>query len=333
MSRSTERHDGTMTEDTVVPVGDLVGRVVWTEAGERVGVVRSLDSDESGKIEALHVRDRWLLGQHQIVPAAGMRLDGNDVIVASAGTRREYDRSRDTERELFANAPQRPAGTPLLLAGREGVRGRFGGLDLLASFFGALATLGSLLVIGGLLAAIFGTGAVELDTSLASANDLTSTSLLVGGAAVLIASLLGGWSTGRGARYDGPGNALVSVVWVLAIAVVIGVTAGWAGNEYDVLTTAGLPTVVNDELALWGVIGVLAYIALMLIGAAIGGLLGESWHRRADRAMLDVMTVDGRASGSVSSAGVVGSPVAPQPFVDDRTVVEPDASSEREFHD
>jgi hypothetical protein len=30
----------------------------------------------------------------------------------------------------------------------------------------------------------------------------------------------------------------------------------------------------------------------MLLGAAVGGALGEAWHRRADRAMLDVVAAD-----------------------------------------
>jgi hypothetical protein len=104
-------------------------------------------------------------------------------------------------------------------------------------------------------------------------------------------------------------------VWVLAIGVVLAAIGAWVGDQYNVYASAGVPSFTTESFALWGSVAFAAALVLMLLGAALGGALGEHWHRRADRAMLDVVAVD---EGATTSTGQVGSPVAPQPFVDDR---------------
>jgi hypothetical protein len=203
---------------------------------------------------------------------------------------------------------------PVLLAGREGARSRFGGLDLVASFFGGLVTFASVVLIGGILAAIFGTGEVRFDTSLDSFSSITSQTLLVGGATLLLASLLGGWCAGRGSRFDGIGNGMMSVVWVLAIGVALGALGAWAGNKYDVYANTNLPRFVSDNYALWGSVAFAAALVLMLVGGALGGAIGERWHRRADRAMMDVVPVN---AGATTVPGQVGSSDTAQPVVVD----------------
>ena len=88
--------------------------------------------------------------------------------------------------------------------------------------------IGSLVVIGGLLAATFGTDALVVDTSLDSFELVTEQSMLVGAAAVFVSFLLGGWAAGRSARFDGVANGLVTVVWVLLIGVVFAGLSGIA---------------------------------------------------------------------------------------------------------
>jgi hypothetical protein len=239
----------------------------------------------------------------------------------------DHDHHDDRATPAMQSAVAGTRSMPVMLAGRNGARGRFGGLDLLSSFFGALVTIAGVLIIGGVLAAIFGTAApTQFDTSLASLEDLFDEALLIGGATLLVSSFLGGWATGRSARFDGIGNGLMSVVWVLVIGLALGAAGAWVGDEYNVFAGAELPTVTNDELAMWGIATVVGALALMLLGAALGGALGESWHRKADRAMLDVVSVDD--DDATRSTGQVGSPVAPQPIIDDSDPIERDARSE-----
>jgi hypothetical protein len=296
----------------VMPVGDLHGRAVWTEDGHRLGTVRDVVTDDDGQVVSLDIRERWILGPHHLVPASGLRLDDGDVVLP-AGTRLV---DPDGDVGVVPARASRPMASvaPVLLAGREGARSRFGGLDLVASFFGALVTFASVVLIGGVLAAIFGTGEVRFDTSLDSFSSITSQTLLVGGATLLLASLLGGWCAGRGARFDGVGNGMMTVVWVLAIGVGLGALGAWLGDQYDVYSSTNLPRFVSDDFALWGSVAFAVALVLMLVGGAIGGAIGEHWHRRADRAMLDVVPVE---AGATTVPGQVGSSGAAQPVVMD----------------
>jgi hypothetical protein len=292
-----ERQAGTGAE-VVMPVSDLHGRTVWSDGGQRIGTIREINTDDEGRIISFDVRERWFFGAHHEVPAADMRLDGGDVVVPMSAIRTMHTREarmRDVRgRDDDAVETPTRSTSPVLLAGREGVRARFGGLDLLGSLFGALVTIASMVLIGGVLGAIFGSDPANVDTSFGALDDLLDEALLVGAATLFVSSFLGGWCAGRSARYDGIGNGLMSVVWVLAIAVGIGALASWIGDQYDVLVNANLPTFTNDEFALWGIVGLAVALGLMLLGAALGGALGESWHRRADRAMLDVVPLGAR---------------------------------------
>lgn len=282
------------TTDVVMPVSDLHGRTVWTEDGERIGTVRGVNTDDDGKIVSLDVRERWILGPHHEVPATGMRIDESDVVVPAAAVvgleRSRRHHSDDHDHHGMRGAL---ASAPVLLSGREGARGRFGGLDLVGSFFGGLVTIASVVLIGGILAAVFGSDPANFDTSIASLESLLDEALVVGAVTLFVSCFLGGWCAGRSSRYDGVGNGLMSVVWVLAIAVALGALGAWVGDQYDVLAAIDVPEFTTDEFTMWGTIGALAALALMLLGGALGGALGESWHRRADRAMLDVVSVDG----------------------------------------
>lgn len=283
-----EHASGTGSE-LVMPVGDLQGRVVWSESGERVGTIRAVNTDAEGRIISFDVRERWMLGAHHQVSAAGMRIDDGDVIVPTSAVDSMPKRTR--QRQVDRVGEGRAGAMPLFLAGREGARGRFGGLDLIGSFFGALVAVAGLVLVGGLLAAAFGVGPLDVDTSLASLEALLDEAMLVGAAALFVSCFLGGWCAGRSARFDGVGNGLMVVVWLLAIGAAVAALGAWLGDEYDVFATTGLPSFTTDEFQFWGLVAFASALVLMLVGAALGGLLGESWHRRADRAMLDVVSL------------------------------------------
>jgi hypothetical protein len=82
------------------------------------------------------------------------------------------------------------------------------------------------------------------------------------------------------------------VLWVLGIGVALGALGAWAGDEYDVFAASNLPRFATDDIAVWGSVAFVAAFVLMLLGAVVGGALGEAWHRRADRAMLEVVVAD-----------------------------------------
>ncbi|MCW2921896.1 MAG: hypothetical protein JWL76_1770 [Thermoleophilia bacterium] len=319
----------------VMPLADLHGRTVWTEAGDRVGTVRDVQQDDDGRIVSLSVRERWMLGKHREVSAAGMRMDQGDVIVPSSSVALERDgdtEDRSERRDRVADrqdrhdrvdghdrgSERRPVGrfahAPVLLAGREGARSRFGGIDVIGSLFGALVAIASLVIIGGVLGAIFGSDPAQIDTSLDSLESILTETLIVAAATIFLSCFLGGWAAGRSARFDGVANGMMTVVWVLAIGAALAAVGAWLGDEYDVFANSDLPQFVTDDFALLGSVAFVAALVLMLIGGALGGALGESWHRRADRAMLDVVSVEDHAP---ARSGVVGSPAAERSIDDD----------------
>jgi sporulation protein YlmC with PRC-barrel domain len=299
------------TRDTnmVMPVQDLHGRVVWSEDGERLGVVRDVISDDDGRINALKLRGRWMLGSTHEVPASGMRMEGGDVHLPMTKAQLQAE-----EHEVAPRGGGRAAAAtaPVLLSGRDGARGRYGGIDPLGSFFGALVALASLVLIGGALGAIFSTEVASYDTSISEFSDVGTEAAIIGGVTLFLSFLLGGWAAGRSSRFDGVANGMLVTAWFLAIVLLIGGLASWVGSEWNLLEGANLPEFVNDDWALAGAIGVLIALALMLLGGVLGGMLGEGWHRRADRAMMDVVEVQDANQAPTQARPVQSSmPAAP----------------------
>jgi hypothetical protein len=102
---------------------------------------------------------------------------------------------------------------------------------------------------------------------------------------LLLAYLFGGYVAGRMARraglLHGVGVFVLALVLVALVAVITATqtdTSVIRGN----LRSLGIPTTGAE----WGDIGTLAGIgslAAMLVGAVLGGLLGERWHTKLTR--------------------------------------------------
>jgi hypothetical protein len=130
-------------------------------------------------------------------------------------------------------------------------------------------------------------------TAIGLANDLSSndwarlgTGSAIAAAVVLfLAYLFGGYVAGRMARRAGLLNGLA--VFLLAIVLIAAVSAIIASQaDADTirsnLRSLGIPTSGSE----WGDIGTLAGIAslaAMLLGATVGGVLGERWHSKLAR--------------------------------------------------
>ena len=161
-------------------------------------------------------------------------------------------------------------------------RRRFGGIDVPASLVGMLTALAFLILFSGLVGAAI--GAIGYQTGLSGDDEELSLASLIGGlVALVLAYLLGGWTAGRIARYDGPLNGAMTGVWTLVLAAVLAALGAWVGSEYDVLRNVDLPQWFSRDAFTAGAIvsGVVAIVA-MLIGGALGGAWGERFHRRAD---------------------------------------------------
>jgi hypothetical protein len=211
-----------------------------------------------------------------------------------AGTDHTHD-SPPTERLPADTTATRTDGASVSRgAARDAVaaqRARFGGIKWGAAFFGWLSANGLAVVLVALLSAagVALSLAQGLDTADEAVNS-AETLGVGGGIAVLVvlflAYLAGGYVAGRMARFDGARQGLA--VWLIGLLVVIVLAAAGAllGAQYNVFAQLNLPRIPVDEGAATtaGIITLVAILGVTLLGAVLGGKLGERYHRRVDRA-------------------------------------------------
>jgi hypothetical protein len=173
-------------------------------------------------------------------------------------------------------------------------RARFGGIKWGAAFFGWLSANGLAVILIALLSAAglaFGL-AQNVDTADEAAQQ-AETIGIGGGIAVLVvlflAYLAGGYVAGRMSRFDGARQGVA--VWVIGLAVVLvlAVAGYFLGTEYNVLQQLNLPRIPIDEgtATTAGIVTLVAILLVTLLGAVLGGKLGERFHRKVDRAGFD----------------------------------------------
>jgi MFS family permease len=141
-----------------------------------------------------------------------------------------------------------------------------------------------IVLLAGLVGAAIGVVGYQRGLEDVADEEELSVASLIGGLLVLALSyLVGGWAAARIARYDGVRNGIMTVVWTVLLAAILSALAAWAGDEYDVFRNVDLPQFFSEEaLTIGAIVSALIAIAAMVVGAALGGALGERYHRRAD---------------------------------------------------
>ena len=165
-------------------------------------------------------------------------------------------------------------------------RDEFGGFNWGAAFFGWLVAVGMGVLLTALVAAA-GT-AIGL-TSGANTGDAGTIGIVGGALLIAVAAFAyycGGYVAGRMSRFDGARQGFG--VWVFGLIMTLLIAAAGAifGNEYNLFEQLNLPRipVSTSELTTGGVIALAAIAIASLIGAIVGGKIGERYHRRVDRA-------------------------------------------------
>ena len=160
-----------------------------------------------------------------------------------------------------------------------------GKLSFISVLAGVLVAYGAFAVLAALAAAA--AAAIGLNTDLSANNwaELGVGSAIVAAVVLLLAYLFGGYVAGRMARRAGLIHGLA--VFVLAL-VIVALIAAIAAAQTDTsairgnLRSLGIPTTGAE----WSDVGTLAGIgslAAMLVGALLGGMLGERWHTKLTR--------------------------------------------------
>ena len=173
-------------------------------------------------------------------------------------------------------------------------RSRYGGIKWGAAFFGWLSANGlAVLLVALLSAAGVAIGLTQGVPSTEEAAQEADTIGVVGGIVLLVilflAYLAGGYVAGRMARFDGTRQGVA--VWVIGLLVVIALAALGLlfGAQYNVLQQLNLPRIPIDEgtATTGGLIALAAVLLVTLLGAVLGGKIGDRYHRKVDRAGFD----------------------------------------------
>src|SRR5829696_7704202 len=160
-----------------------------------------------------------------------------------------------------------------------------GKLSFISVLAGVLVAYGAFAVLAAL--AGVAAAAIGLNTDLSANNwaELGVGSAIVAAVVLLLAYLFGGYVAGRMARRAGLLHGIA--VFILAL-IIVALVAAIAATQTDTsairdnLRSLGIPTTGAE----WGDVGTLAGIgslAAMLVGAVLGGLLGERWHTKLTR--------------------------------------------------
>jgi hypothetical protein len=160
-----------------------------------------------------------------------------------------------------------------------------GKLSLPSVLAGVLVAYGAFAILAALAATA--AAAIGLDTEL-NRNDwaaLGTGSAIALAVVLLLAYLFGGYVAGRMARRAGLLNGLAVFVLAVVLVAAVGAVAASQADAEAIrgnLRSLGIPTTGAE----WGNISTLAGIAslaAMLVGALLGGVLGERWHSKLTR--------------------------------------------------
>ncbi|MDN4173528.1 hypothetical protein QWY28_11275 [Nocardioides sp. SOB77] len=148
-------------------------------------------------------------------------------------------------------------------------------LDVPATLGGALAALGTLLLLSSLVGTL---GTIGFQRGV-DGQDLGIGGLVAGLVVLLLACLVGGFVAGRMAGARGGLHGLLAVVWLVVLAAALAALAALAGDEADVRQRVGLPDWFgSDALGAAAVATGVVALLLMLLGGWLGGRLADR-HR------------------------------------------------------
>jgi hypothetical protein len=191
--------------------------------------------------------------------------------------------SPTAERPVIAAAPT----APVELRRRE--RERFGRrIQWETVFFGLLAAVGlAALLVAMLLGGLVAAGVADFRDDAATFFDhLTMAGGGVAVAIIALSYLTGGYVAARMARFDGWRQGLG--IWLLSLLMVaaVGIAAWIGGGALDPTESISLPSNPVESGPLshsgWAILAVV--LAVSLIAAIGGGILGERFHRAVDDA-------------------------------------------------
>jgi Na+-driven multidrug efflux pump len=168
---------------------------------------------------------------------------------------------------------------------RAMLRARYGGFYWGADFIGFTVATFFSLVFGAIVGGVTGAVGYRLGAQVprfGRAISITTQNVGIAALAALLIALflafiIGGYTAGRMARFDGIKNGLGVVLWSVIMAILLAIAGGVLDAKYHVIR----PLHLNLSASLLSAAGTLVLIAtliVMVVGGIAGGLIGEHFH-------------------------------------------------------
>ncbi len=165
----------------------------------------------------------------------------------------------------------------------------FGSLSLISVLAGVVTAYGAFAVIAAVAGAA--TNGLDVATDFRS-DDWTSSGAAasaITAVVLFVAYLFGGYVAGRMARRSATIHGLAVFVTTLAIGAIVGGIVAGLADSADIeqnLRSIGVPT-TSDQVSNVAIAGVVLSLAAVLIGSLVGASLGERWHTKLARRVVD----------------------------------------------
>jgi hypothetical protein len=165
----------------------------------------------------------------------------------------------------------------------------FGTISPLSIAAGVLSAFGAFAIVASIVGAIL--TQVDVDTEFRT-DDFTSSgavAALASAVVLFLAYLFGGYVAGRMARRAGVLHGVLVFVTSIVLGAVVGGVVSAIGDNADIesnLRSIGMPT-TWDQVSDVSIVGAIVSLAAVLVGAVLGGALGERWHTKLARRVAD----------------------------------------------
>lgn len=169
-------------------------------------------------------------------------------------------------------------------------RAEFGGLKGGAVFYGWLISVAMTILLVGIVSAIATGVGSSLDVTKAQAQMQADNIGLSAAVAILVILMIGyftgGYVAGRLARFDGARQGIGVWFLGLVITIIVVVVGGVFGSQYNIFERVNLPSIPipDNTLSQGGILTLVAVLVGTLLTAFLGGIVGQRFHSKIDRA-------------------------------------------------
>jgi hypothetical protein len=167
-----------------------------------------------------------------------------------------------------------------------------GGVSLPAIVTGTIVAFGAFIVLAAILGGIL--AATGIADGGITANEIDDIGLGAGIGLVVaqfLAYYWGGYTAGRMARGAGILNGILVPILAIIVVAILGaiVTAIGDSAGVDVTNVQELPLPLGTLGDIGTIVGI-ALLAVMLLGGALGGAVGQRWHTKLEKREADDRT-------------------------------------------